>query len=197
MRRNRRDYITLRLSTKKSEKPLEKKKTQNEVRVKTGQKTRNLFIKKKKQKKTNKKQKTKKKAMRDLAAKKSAKNRSLTFKKRETWLAPQTRFFLFRHEKVPFFGTFLGAFRGADFSRPSTCGRDVTLFPRHDARNNTTTHTHLRERERENVIKDDSPSDVVEARHRVKGLLGGRAGSSSSESSFASTSSKSIVIIVL
>ena len=51
----------------------------------------------------------------------------------------------------------------------STCGRDVTLFPRHDAcnNNNTTTHTHLRER-RENVIKDDSPSDVVEARHRVK-----------------------------
>ena len=165
--------------------------------MKTGQKTRNLFIKKK-QKKTNKqKTKNKKKAMRDLAAKKSAKNRSLTFKKGRRGSLLRRDFSL-SSRKSRLFWYFLGAFRGADFSRPSTCGRDVTLFPRHDARDNTTTHTHLRER-RENVIKDDSPSDVVEARHRVKRRTVRRASGGVLRRSRRSRQRhpKSIVIIVL
>ena len=110
--------------------------------------------------------------MRYPAAKKSANNRS-TFKKGRRGSLLRRDFFSFVAQKprksTLFWYFFRGIQRGGFLS--STCGRDVTLFPRHDAcnnnNNNNTTHTHLRER-RENVIKDDSPSDVVEARHRVK-----------------------------
>ena len=138
-------YVKLRLSTKKAKNLSKKKNTKRGASCENRAENATSLH----QKKTKKQ--TKKKVMRDLAAKKSAKNRSLTFKKGRRGSLLRRDFFSFVAqkplEKVPFFGTFLGAFRGADFSRPSTCGRDVTLFPRHDACNNTTTHTHLRERE--------------------------------------------------
>ena len=112
--------------------------------MKTGQKTRNLFIKKK-QKKTNKK-KSDEREMRDLQQKRAQKI-ARRLKKGDVARSSDEIFSLSslkNHEKVPFFGTFLGAFRGADFSRRRV-GK-TSLYFQDTTRVTTTTTTPRRTR---------------------------------------------------